>query len=324
MTQSVDEAIQSFKPLLPLSIALSGGADSTALLLACSEKWPGQVEAIHVNHGLQAAAIGFEQHCRKLCDRLKIELTIAGVDGRAAKGQSPEEAARDARYKAFSAWALMERARPAIKSIALAQHADDQVETLLLAMGRGAGLAGMSSMAAHWQREGIQYFRPFLQVSAAEIRRWLAVRAEEWVEDPTNQDGRFARNRIRARLMPALKEVFPHGLDTFARAAAQAQTVLDEVAAQDLEQVLRPRDSLPLIREVQNLSRARQTNALRHWLKHAFRVIPSTAQLNELQHQIDTCQSRGHQIHIKVGNGFIQRQGEVLTWYNPAVLLLKI
>jgi tRNA(Ile)-lysidine synthase len=297
------------------------------LLLACAEKWPGQVEAVHVNHGLQSAAIGFEQHCRKLCDRLQVELIVAAVDGRAAKGQSPEEAARDVRYKAFSACALIKRARPAIKTIAIAQHADDQVETLLLAMGRGAGLAGMSGMAAHWQREGIQYFRPFLKVSALEIRRWLAARGEEWVEDPTNQDERYARNRIRAQLMPALKEVFPHGLDTFARAAAhaaQAQTVLDEVAAQDLKQVLRSLDSLPLIRQVQSLSRARQANVLRHWLKHAFRVIPSTAQLNELQDQIETCQTRGHQIHIKVGNGFIQRRGEVLTWYNPAVLLLKI
>ena len=134
MTQSFDAAVRAFEPALPLAVGLSGGADSTALLLACARRWPGQVRAIHVHHGLQAAADGFEQHCVNQCERLNVPLAVQRVDARPAPGQSPEDAARQVRYKAFEAAAQVEKALPAIESIAIAQHADDQVETLLLAL----------------------------------------------------------------------------------------------------------------------------------------------------------------------------------------------
>ena len=142
MTQSFAAALQDFSPELPLAIALSGGADSTALLVACAEKWPGQVKAWHINHGLQAAAPDFESHCERLCISLQVPLRVARVDASAVSGQSPEDAARVARYKAFDALARMDSAGAAPKSVALAQHANDQVETLLLALSRGAGLPG--------------------------------------------------------------------------------------------------------------------------------------------------------------------------------------
>ena len=99
MTQSFEAALQAFAPALPLAVALSGGADSTALLLACARRWPGQVRAIHVHHGLQAAADGFEQHCIALCQRLDVPLVVQRLDARHAPGQSPEDAARQARYQ---------------------------------------------------------------------------------------------------------------------------------------------------------------------------------------------------------------------------------
>lgn len=140
MTQSLDAALRVFAPTLPLAVGPeSGGADSTALLLACARRWPGQVRAIHVHHGLQAAADGFEQLCVDLCERLEVPLVVQRVDARPTPGQSPEDAARQARYKAFEAAAQVGKAQPAIQSIALAQHANDQVETLLLALSRGAG-----------------------------------------------------------------------------------------------------------------------------------------------------------------------------------------
>jgi len=145
---------------LPLAVALSGGADSVALLLACADKWPGQVVALHINHGLQAAASDFEAHCQVLCQQLNVPLRVQRVDAGKLPGQSPEDAARQARYKAFEALALADNAQTAIKSIAIAQHADDQVETLLLALSRGAGLAGLSAMPAHWQRNGIDHLPP--------------------------------------------------------------------------------------------------------------------------------------------------------------------
>jgi tRNA(Ile)-lysidine synthase len=322
VTQSFDDAIAVFAPVLPVAVAYSGGADSTALLLACAERWPGQVSAIHVHHGLQAAADEFQRHCEATCTRLSVPLVVKAVDARHASGQSPEEAARAARYQAFkNAVIPVEYKKLAIQSIALAQHADDQVETMLLALSRGAGLAGLAAMPANWQRDGIQYHRPLLGVSAVQIRQWLAERGEGFVEDPTNADEQFTRNRIRAQLLPTLESVFPHFRDTFARSAshaAQAQGLVNERAQGDLVAILAHEDSAALhIGKLQQISRARQANVIRYWLKTHFKTTPSTAQLNELLDQLAVCTTRGHQIRIKVGAGFAQRQGAKLAWYNP-------
>jgi tRNA(Ile)-lysidine synthase len=307
------QALQDFQPGLPLAVAYSGGADSTALLLACAERWPGQVSAIHIHHGLQAAADGFELHCRELCARLGVPLQVQGVDARHAPGQSPEEAARSARYQALRRCA--EAADPPIRHIALAQHADDQVETLLLALSRGAGLPGLSAMPAHWERDGIRYYRPLLEVSGDQLRQGLRERGASWIEDPTNADEQYTRNRIRARLLPALEAAFPQFRDTFARSAAhaaQAQRLLDQVAAEDLARVGLP----PQIGQLRELSRERQANVLRHWLRSAHATAPSAAQLEELLDQLAACTTRGHGIRLKVGAGYVERQGQALTWYN--------
>lgn len=316
MAITLTEAMAAFSPALPLAVAFSGGADSTALLLACADKWPGQVHALHVHHGLQAAADGFELHCRAVCSQWNVPLRVMRVDARHAPGQSPEDAARRARYRALQQLAGGAAAQPALCSIAIAQHADDQAETLLLALSRGAGLAGLSGMAAHWRRDGLCYYRPLLQVPAPAIRSWLAQRAGTFVEDPTNSDEQFTRNRIRSRLLPALEAALPQFRDTFARSAAhaaQACQLLLEIAAQDLELVGVP----PVIAAVQRLSRARQANVLRHWLSVTAGEVPSAAQLGELLDQIAACRTRGHQIRIKVGSGFVERRGAVLHWYNP-------
>lgn len=318
MTTNLDEAVSRFAPALPLAVAYSGGADSTALLLACAQKWPGQVSAIHIHHGLQAAADGFERHCQAFCERIGVSLRVQRVDGRHASGQSPEDAARRARYRAFDAIALNNGTPQTIQSIALAQHADDQVETLLLAMSRGAGLPGLSAMPANWVRAGIHYHRPLLEVQALEIRRWLASRDASFVQDPSNSDERFTRNRIRARLMPALADTFPQFRDTFARSAlhaAQAQTLLLELGEQDLALIGTP----PMVAGLQGLSRARQANVLRHWLSTTHQTVPSAAQLAELLDQIAACRTRGHAIRIKVGSGYAERRGLLLHWYNLPV-----
>ncbi len=332
MSQSVAAAMAAFSPQLPIAIGYSGGADSTALLLTCAQKWPGQVNAIHIHHGLQAAADDFASHCEAFCKYINVLLIIKKVDARHELGESPEAAARNARYSAFHDVAGVFIAESAIKNIAnvdanafniaLAQHADDQVETLLLALSRGAGLPGLAAMPAAWQRDGVQYYRPFLQVSAVEIRRWLAEQTEfgvggvPFVEDPTNTDESFTRNRIRAKLLPALDAAFPQFRDTFARSsshAAQAQLLLNEVAIEDLQKVGNP----PNIKQIQQLSDVRVGNVLRFWLKTTHQTTPSTAQLDQLVDQIKVCTTRGHQIHLKVGRGFVQRQGDCVDWYNP-------
>ncbi len=304
-----------FAPALPLAVAYSGGADSTALLHACAQRWPGQVVAIHVHHGLQAAADGFAAHCRASCAALQVPLAVAHVDARPGAGQSPEEAARHHRYSALVEQARSAFAQP-VPSIALAQHADDQVETLLLALSRGAGVAGLAAMPAQWQRDGMDWYRPLLRVGTPDIRAWLKAHHIPWVEDPTNTDPSYTRNRIRAQLLPVLEQVFPQFRDTFARSsahAAHAKQLQQDLAQADLQVVGVP----PNIQALQQLSTERQANVLRHWLLHFHQTTPSAAQLQELLKLIAACRTRGHHIHLKVGYGFAVRKGANLGWYNP-------
>ena len=315
MTVSVDQAMQVFAPALPLAVAYSGGADSTALLHACAQRWPGQVVAIHVHHGLQAAADGFAAHCRASCAALQVPLVVAHVDARHRAGQSPEEAARHHRYSALVEQARNAFAQP-VASIALAQHADDQVETLLLALSRGAGVAGLAAMPAQWQRDGMDWYRPLLRVGAPDIRAWLKAHHIAWVEDPTNTDPSYTRNRIRAQLLPVLEQVFPQFRDTFARSsahAAHAKQLQQDLAQADLQVVGVP----PNIQALQQLSTERQANVLRHWLLYFHQTTPSAAQLQELLKLIAACRTRAHHIHLKVGYGFAVRKGANLGWYNP-------
>ena len=308
---ALPEAIASFSPRLPLAVAYSGGADSSALLAACAEKWPGQVRAVHVHHGLQAQADAFETHCRAVCAQLGVPLAVRRIDARHAAGQSPEDAARRLRYATLSQ-VLRGDWGGEVRDIALAQHADDQVETLLLALSRGAGLPGLAAMPAQWSRDGITWHRPLLGVPGAAIRDWLQGRGLGWIEDPSNADQQFTRNRIRARLLPALAEAFPQFRETFARSAvhaAQAQGLLTELALQDLAATGAPPD----IKALQRLSRARQANALRLWLKRDHETTASAAQLEELLDQVAACTTRGHAIRIKVGAGLVQRAGERLA-----------
>ena len=308
---TVEQAVAAFEPGLPVSVALSGGADSTALLLACARRWPGKVRGLHVHHGLQSAADDFEAHCRALCGRLSVPLLVKRVDARHASGESPEDAARRSRYAALAEMA----GEAGVQDIALGHHADDQVETLLLALSRGAGLAGLSAMPAQALRGGLHYHRPFLELPGADIREWLRGQGEAWIEDPSNSDSRYTRNRIRGLVLPALGQAFPQFRTTFSRSAAhaaQAQALLVELAEQDLAGIGVP----PSIKALQGLSRPRQANVLRHWLLRTHGCTPSAAQLEELLDQLDACRTRGHRLHIKVGGGSVRREEGVLDWYN--------
>ncbi len=313
MTLSVPQALQAFAPGLPLAVAFSGGADSTALLHACVQRWPGQVRAVHVHHGLQAAADGFVTHCQNQCDAWRVPLVVVHVRAQHAPGQSPEDAARIARYSALTQALTSHPLLTGVRDLALAQHADDQVETLLLALSRGAGLPGLASMPGRWTRDGVHWHRPFLQVAGHALRERLVAQGVPWIEDPSNQDARYTRNRIRAQVLPAIDAAFSGWRDTFARSAshcAAAQEALTELAEIDLQQTGLP----PRIAALQALSPARRVNLLRHWLRTVHHTSPSTAQLDALIPQILACTTRGHQLHLKVGAGFVQRLGEALDW----------
>ncbi len=314
------KTLQGWQPALPLAVAYSGGADSTALLWACAQRFPGQVSAIHVNHGLQAAAADFEAHCVRQCAGWGIVLQVAAVHAQHAPRQSPEDAARIARYQALSHLALNSRAEEAIKTVALAQHADDQVETVLLALSRGAGVAGLAGMRSAWLRDGLCWERPYLGLGSQQIRDDLQCLGVDWIDDPTNADAAFTRNRIRAKVTPALQEAFPQFVQTLSRSAAhaaQAAELLDDLAQVDLQTVGAP----PAIKPLQALSGARLGNVLRYWLRTVYGQTPTAAQLAQLMRQLRSCTTRGHQIHLKVGQGYIERRGVIIDWYNPSVLV---
>lgn len=314
---STDPSLAHFSPVLPLVVAYSGGADSSALLLACAKRWPGQIKAVHIHHGLQKAADDFASHCQTVCDALNVPLVIQKVDARHSLGESPEDAARKARYKALAS--AIELNFSDAKDVALAQHADDQIETLLLALSRGAGLPGIAAMPAVFERSGLTFHRPWLQVPSQQLRHWLTSINHLWIEDPSNTDIQLTRNRIRHVVLPALEKAFPQFRQTFARSAAhaaQAQTVLDEMAQIDWNAMQVQAQIVGL----QALSDARMVNVLRFWLKN-YGVQSSTAQLHELMAQVRACTTRGHQIDIKVGEARVQRKGECLTCYNSKAFL---
>lgn len=307
----VDHALAHFVSAHPevvgafskIGIAYSGGADSTALLWAAKRLWHGQVCALHVHHGLQEAADDFLNHCKVQCESLGITLVQRLVNARHVRGESPEDAARNSRY-----CALVEMAKEQeVELVLLGQHADDQMETFILALSRGAGLPGLACMPEFFERNDIKFARPMLSVGAAELRAWLCEQGIDWVEDPTNQDRCFTRNRIRLDVLPALLQAFPAYQQTFARSIShitQAQSLLEELAEQDIGLVGTP----PVIKGLQQLTQARQANSLRYWLAKFHNTAPSTAQLHELLRQIECCRTRGHRIELKVGHGKVVRQ----------------
>jgi len=188
--------------------------------------------------------------------------------------------------------------------VLLGQHADDQAETLMLALSRGAGLPGLAAMAERFERHGVVFGRPLLGLPAQVLRDWLLGHGHVFVEDPTNTDRRYTRNRIRALLLPAWEACFPGFRPMLARSArhaAQAQTLLDDLARIDMAQTGEP----PVIQALQTLSRERQANVLRHWLRSSAGAVASTAQLDELLDQIADCTTRGHRIHLKIASGFV-------------------
>lgn len=292
-----------------VGVAFSGGADSTALLVAAQSLWPGEVVGLHINHGLQSAAAEFEQHAIQFGRQIGVPVFTSTVAAQAQPGQSPEDAARRARYSGLSALAR----HHGLSSVWLAQHQDDQLETVILAISRGSGVAGMAGMSPRFEIAGVRFERPILDVPAQAIRGWLMDSGYSFVDDPTNSDVRFTRNRIRHRVTPALKESFPHIAAMVGRSSqhmAQAQTLLDEVAAEDAKRVGLP----PQIKALQSLSAARQSNLLRLWIKAESGSAPSQAQLQALLRQVSACQTRGHAIELKVSAGYVTRHGEKLSY----------
>jgi len=250
-----------------VAVAFSGGVDSTALLIATARQSAPlgiRVVALHVHHGLMAEADDWAAQAATVCEHLGVELSVRRLDGRPRRGDSVEAWARQARYAALAAMAKAEGA----SLVLLAQHADDQAETVLLQALRGAGPAGLAAMPAQWQERGLTWARPWLRRRRAELAALVDADGLPVVQDSSNADPRFARSRLRSQVLPLIEPAFPHAvavLGEVARHAAQARQLADEVAALDLPACCNAEGHLGFDAWAA-LPPARRRNVLQAWL----------------------------------------------------------
>jgi tRNA(Ile)-lysidine synthase len=268
-----------------LVIALSGGADSAGLLMAAAglgDSLRGlRLRAVHVDHGMQAAAASFREACAALCTALHIPLTVIAVAVEAPPGASLEAAAREARYAAFAA-----ELQPG-ECLLTAHHAEDQAETLLLQALRGAGVKGLAAMPRCRALGRGWHLRPLLEVPQAALLAFAARAGGTAVLDPMNQDLRFDRSYLRGQVWPLIETRWPGSaaaLTRTARHAAEAQEMLDAAAAFQVGR-LRDCDALS-VTGLRALKPNERINVLRYWLCESAVEPPSTARLTEALRQI--------------------------------------
>jgi tRNA(Ile)-lysidine synthase len=283
-----------------LVLALSGGLDSCVLLHLlheCQKTLPFQLRAQHVHHGLSENADAWAVFCKDLCDNLNIPITISKVNINKNSGLGIEATAREARYQAL----LTADA----DFICLAHHQDDQAETLLLQLARGAGVKGLAGMGA----ENEKLLRPLLNAPRSLLETYAKQHKLSWIEDESNADTQFDRNFMRHEVLPQLEKSYPAIKQTISRAAqhmAEADSLLDELAAQDVENGLINQQQLQLA-ALAHLSAARVKNALRFWLAKNNCDTPSAAQLQQIVQQLLHAKSDAN-IKISMSESLILRR----------------
>ena len=301
-----------------LTLGYSGGMDSHVLLhLLATHRhcWPERtLAAMYVDHGLQVASAAWGEHCATVCRELDIPFRVLlRVDARPVPGESPEAAARRARYAALAAELGPDTA------LLTAHHRDDQAETLLLQLLRGAGPHGLAAMPAASRLGRTWLLRPLLQLDRADLRTYALEHGLRWIEDGSNQDVRFDRNYLRQQVLPLLRKRWPAVGRNLARSAqwcAEAADWLDADADADLARAATPRPGalhLPALRE---LGEPRQRNALRRWLRQLGLPIPDARQLRHiLQDALAAAQDR--QPCIRWPGGEIRRYRDTLHALPP-------
>lgn len=297
-----------------LTLALSGGIDSAVLLdlLAARAKRRGlRLECVHYNHGISPNAAAWARFCRRLAARYGVRCRVRRLDLSPYRALGLEGAARAARYAALRA----ERA----DAVALAQHLDDQAETVLLQLVRGAGAAGLAGMAAAGTagEGGPRLVRPLLGVARAEIAAYARARGLEWIEDETNRDEALARNFVRRRVLPLLAELNPAAAANLARSArhlGETLGLLADLAALDAARcVVEGRIEVATLRA---LGAARARNLLRWFLQQAGFRPPSTARLDEMLRQATHARA-DRAVQFALGDGATLRRHRGGLWLVP-------
>jgi len=285
-------------------VGVSGGVDSVALLHALAQVAPGlsvSLCALHVHHGLSAHADDWARSCSEQCEALGVPLIQARVHVDRYSELGVEGAAREARYAVFK--------QQQVDAVALAHHADDQAETLLLQLLRGAGVRGLSAMPASRVLDaatGLRLVRPWLRLTRAQIRRYAQRAGLSWIEDESNLDLAFDRSFLRVRILPELGTRFPGLVETFGRAAhnlADAAQLLEDLAARDAQGAAA--DTLP-VSALTPLSPARARNLLRWFLERQHLPAPARDQLEEALRQALAAR-RDAQLRVRVGAVWLRR-----------------
>jgi len=311
-----------------LCVGLSGGIDSMVLLdvmaaLAPNRQW--RVSAIHVNHQLSPHASAWAAFCRRECRTRAVSLKVVKVH--VARGNSTEAAAREARYAAYRSCRA--------DYIVLAHNQDDQAETVLLRLLRGAGVKGLAAMPRARMEGHLHVVRPLLDVPRTDIERYAARRGLRWIEDESNADTRYLRNFLRAEILPRIEKRVPGYRATLTRAAthvADAAQLLDDLALMDVRDALQ--DGALSVKELRRLSAVRAANLLRHFLAGAGIAMPDQRRLQEALRQALTAKEGArvnmaldsHQLyrfdgalHLVSGQS-MPDAGWTLTWNGESIL----
>jgi len=265
-----------------LLVGYSGGVDSHVLLHALSSLRTDflslNIRACYIHHGLLKEADAWEEHCRKTCNELNLPFESISVTVSQKKGESLEAQAREARYQAFKSII-----KPG-EYLCLAQHQDDQVETFLLQLFRGAGIKGLSAMPARARFGEGFLLRPFLRASKETMLEYANKHHLDFCEDPSNQDVRFDRNFLRHKILPQLKKRWPGMSKTITRSAqhcADANSLLHEFMQQTFSEISSDDDCLSLAK-IQDLNVSRKKQVLRLWLNEHLSQLPSEKQLEQI------------------------------------------
>jgi tRNA(Ile)-lysidine synthase len=275
---------KSHKKMKSMTVALSGGVDSVVLLHLLHQLQKTQtftLKASHVHHGLSKNADKWVTFCEKLCRKLSIPLDINYGKLPQKKSLGIEGEARRLRYEKLL--------QTKTDLVVLAHHEDDQAETFLLQLMRGAGVKGLSSMA-HFD-DTRRLWRPLLNTSRIDIESYAKKHKLKWIEDESNQNIDFDRNFIRSKILPILKNRFSHIIKVISRSSshlAEAQHLLDNLAQIDLKSLLKSDNYKHKlnVKTLDKLSNARAKNVLRYWLEMNDQLMPSKDLLDELLRQV--------------------------------------
>ena len=306
-------------PSASLCVGFSGGPDSTALLHALAgvpEARARGLRALHVDHGMNAQSAAWAEHCQRFCETLNVPCDVLRVQVELDKGLGLEAAARHARYAAFAAQLQQDEFQ------LLAHHRDDQAETVLLKLLRGAGPDSLGGMRALRPFALGQLWRPLLELSRKQLQHYVETEQLPCINDPSNDDTRLARNHLRHEILPRLTRYWPQAVDSIVHSAALSRAAADVLRVQWLAAFDTLHDPATNTVEAAGwlaLHPALREPLLDHWLHALGLPAPTTAQRRQIEHQCNAragqqpcVQWRGAELHIWRGRLWAQSPQPVI------------